>query len=199
MHASPRRSRLLALMLTGGALALAVVAVPVLGQGAGTGASDAPGVAAPPSDTPGKGPKASKVPEEPVTLSGTVGTRTDEDGATVYTLTAGGTAYDLEAGPPWFWGDDHPLAPFVGRQVTIGGEKAEGSTSVDVQTVDGTAIREPGRPPWAGGWKAVGERHPGWAKWKADKAAAKAEEKAGKTQGRPSWAGPKQPEASPGN
>jgi hypothetical protein len=33
--------------------------------------------------------------------------------------------------------------------------------------VDGTRLREPGKPPWAGGWKVVGERHPGWSEEKA--------------------------------
>ncbi len=48
-----------------------------------------------------------------------------------------------------------------------------GGTEVDVQTVDGTAIRAPGKPPWAGGWKVQGEKHPGWSQAKADKFKAK--------------------------
>lgn len=109
-------------------------------------------------------------------------------------LTVGATVHDLEAGPSWFWGKKHPLAPFAGTSVTVTGERAEGSTVVDVKTVDGTAIREPRKPAWAGGWKTVGEQHPGWAQWKADKAAAKDVEKA---HGRPTWAGPKTPETEP--
>ena len=74
----------------------------------------------------------------------------------------------LEAGPSWYWGDHHPLAPFVGKHVTVVGEQATGSTEVDVHSVDGTVVREPGKPPWAGGWKAVGKIHPGWTQEKAD-------------------------------
>ncbi len=57
--------------------------------------------------------------------------------------------------------------------MTITGEQAAGSTEVDVLTVDGKALREPGKPPWAGGWKVVGERHPGWSQEKADRFKAK--------------------------
>jgi hypothetical protein len=96
-------------------------------------------------------------------------------------------------GPPWWWGDDHPLKGLVGKTVTVAGERADGAADVDVFIVDGKTLREAGRPPWAGGWKAVGERHPGWAQWKADKAAEKAQ---GKGIGRPPWAGPKTPETA---
>ena len=41
--------------------------------------------------------------------SGTVGTRTDDDGDVEYTLTNGTTVLVLDAGPSWFYGDDHPL------------------------------------------------------------------------------------------
>jgi len=58
--------------------------------------------------------------------------------------------------------------------VTVTGEAAEGSTEVDVLMVNGTVIREPGKPPWAGGWKQVGENHPGWSAEKAARWAAKA-------------------------
>ena len=92
----------------------------------------------------------------------------------------------LEAGPPWWWGEDNPLAPFVGETVTVEGEQAEGSDSVDVHAVNGTAIREAGRPPWAGGPKVVGEAHPGWKAWKVEREPG--------THGRPPWAGPKEPE-----
>ena len=192
MTRATRRSRLLAVLAAGGALALVVVAVPVLGQG--TPGRDGLAVAPQASEKakPAKGPKADKAPETPVTLTGLVGTRTDADGGTTYTLTVGTTVYDLEAGPPWFWKDNHPLTPFVGRTVTIEGDQAQGGTTVDVRTVDGTAIRDAGRPPWAGGWKAVGKDHPGWAQWKADKQTAK--DAAG--HGRPEWAGPKGPNGS---
>lgn len=209
MSTSVRRTRLAALALAAGALGVALVAVPVLGQGSGSpaavpqppAASAAASAAPAASDKPGKGPKADKEkePETPVTLTGTVGTRTDEDGDTAYTLTVNGTAYDLEVGPPWFWGDNHPLKGLVGKTVTIQGDQAQGSTSVEVRVADGKTIREPGKPPWAGGWKVVGERHPGWAQWKADKAAARDKAKAERGNGPPPWAGPKSPEPSPGS
>lgn len=194
MQTSVRRSRLLAVALAAGSLALVVAAVPVLGQGAAPAAGGQAAAAAP-TEKPGKGPKASKTPETPVTLTGTVGTRTEADGGTVYTLTVGSRVYDLSAGPAWFWGDANPLKASVGKTVTIAGEQADDTTEVDVVSVDGTAIRGAGRPPWAGGWKTVGRVHPGWSQEKADRQAAK--EKAGKGRpswagnGRPSWAGPK--------
>ena len=135
-----------------------------------------PEQAQPEQAQPDKGPKEKKdkVPEQSVTLRGTVSAGTDEDGGTTYELTSGGKTYQLEAGPPWYHGDNHPLKPFVGESVTVTGEAAEGSTEVDVLTVNGTAIREPGKPPWAGGWKQVGERHPGWSEEKAARWAEKA-------------------------
>jgi hypothetical protein len=61
--------------------------------------------------------------------------------------------------------------------VTIVGEQRAGSDEVDVVSVDGKALREPGRPPWAGGWKQVGKIHPGWSQEKADRWAAKMQAK----------------------
>ena len=90
--------------------------------------------------------------------SGTIEVTTDENGNDTYTLADGGTTYTLEAGPPWFFRNNHPLKPYVGQSVTVDGEVAEGGTEVDVVAVNGTALREPGKPPWAGGWKVVGER-----------------------------------------
>ena len=113
-----------------------------------------------------------------MTVTGTLGTRIAADGSTEYTLTSGDTVLLLDAGPAWFYRDAYLLAPFVGKQVTIGGEQKEGSTSVDVLTVDGTALREPGKPPWAGGWKKVGKDHPGWTQEKADRQAAKQADRA---------------------
>jgi hypothetical protein len=112
---------------------------------------------------PDKGPKT---PEHPVTLRGVVGTAGEDGG---YTLTVGSTVYQLSAGPKWWWGDANPLAAAVGKTVTVNGEQAEGSDEVDVLAIDGTTIRAAGKPPWAGGWKVVGEKHPGWAQWKVDK------------------------------
>jgi len=142
-----------------------VVAIPALA------ASPSPGGGPSASGKPDKGPKASKEPEVAVTLKGTVATAKDADGETSYTLTVDGKTVKLDAGPPWFFGDKHPLAPFVGKTVTITGEQS--GDEVDVQTVDGTALRTPGKPPWAGGWKAVGSIHPGWSQDKADRWAAK--------------------------
>ena len=108
-----------------------------------------------------------------ITISGTVEVATDADGHETYTLQDGGKTYTLDAGPPWFFGDKYPLKPFVGKNVTIAGEAAQGSTEVEVDSVNGTALRAPGRPPWAGGWKVVGAAHPGWSQDKADRMKAK--------------------------
>ena len=110
-----------------------------------------------------------KVAKSPVTLTGTIGTSTDADGTVSYTLRSGGTTYTLEAGPSWFFGDNHPLKAFVGKSVTVTGERAAGSNEIDVNAVNGKQIREGGKPPWAGGWKRVGESHPGWSQEKADR------------------------------
>ena len=80
-----------------------------------------------------------------------------------------GETYTLEAGPSWYHGDNHPLKPFVGKSVTIVAEGAAGATELDVKSVNGTALRAPGKPPWAGGWKRVGAKHPGWSQAKADR------------------------------
>jgi hypothetical protein len=119
--------------------------------------------------------KSAKAKEDkaPITLKGSIKAAVDADGATSYTLTSAGTTYTLEAGPKWFFGDNHPLKPFVGKSVTIEGQVAAGSTEVDVTSVNGAALREPGKPPWAGGWKRVGHLHPGWSQAKADRFKAK--------------------------
>jgi len=145
------------LALLGTALLAVLVAVPVL--------------AAKPSAPPGQ--QKDKAPKAAITLTGTIEAAANADGETVYTLADGGTTYTLEAGPRWFFGNDYPLQPYVGKSVTIVGEKAEGSNEVDVISIDGTALRAAGKPPWAGGWKVVGERHPGWSQEKADRMKAK--------------------------
>jgi hypothetical protein len=122
---------------------------------------------------PDKAAKPDKTPEVAITLSGTVATATDAKGRPTFSLSSGGKTYELDAGPSWFWGANNPLAKFAGKSVTITGETHVGSTEVDVQSVDGTAIRAAGKPPWAGGWKVVGEKHPGWSQAKADKFKAK--------------------------
>jgi hypothetical protein len=124
--------------------------------------------------------KAARSPEVEVTLSGLLGSQTSAGGETQYTLTVGGNVLTLDAGPAWFYGDKHPLAPFVGKNVTVIGEQAQGGTTVDVRSVDGATIRGAGKPPWAGGWKRVGKDHPGWSQEKWDKYQAKLNDKKAK-------------------
>ncbi|HEX2755665.1 MAG TPA: hypothetical protein VHM48_09390 [Candidatus Limnocylindrales bacterium] len=158
----PGRASLLVI----GLLALvAAIAIPALA------ASPSPS----PGANPGKGPKASEAPAVAVTLHGVVGAMKDADGDTTYSLSVDGTSVQLDAGPPWFYGDNHPLAAFVGKSVTITGSRR--GAEVDVETVDGVMLREPGKPPWAGGWKAVGSAHPGWSQAKADRSQQKQADK----------------------
>lgn len=153
----------------------------VLGRSALLGASllllvglvAVPVLAKPPTSPPGQSNKPEKTPEAPVTYTGTLESVTDADGRASYTLSVGGATYQLSAGPSWYWGENHPLRRYVGQKVTIDGEQAEGATEVDVLRVNGTELRGSGKPPWAGGWKAVGERHPGWSQAKADRFAAR--------------------------
>lgn len=155
---------------------------------ASAAASTAPAAAsaAPERGKPSKAPKperaatTEKQDETPVTLKGKVGTRTTADGETEYTLAVGAKTLVLEAGPSWFYGDKHPLKPFVGKTVTVVGEQEAGKDEVDVRSVDGTVIRADGKPPWAGGWKRVGKIHPGWSQEKWDKWQAKVAEKKAK-------------------
>jgi len=135
-----------------------------------------PALAADPSPSagpPGRSGKPAKVEKSPITLTGTVATSTDSDGNATFTLRSGGTTYTLDGGPAWFYGNNHPLKAYVGKSVTVVGERAAGSTEVGVETIDGKALRAPGKPPWAGGWKVVGARHPGWSQEKADRFKAK--------------------------
>jgi len=146
-------------------LAVLAVTIPVLAASpspSGTAAS--PG----PSSAPAKSPKTDKGPEVAATVVGTVTATKDADGRPSYTITANGKTWTLSAGPAWFWGDKNPLAAFVGKSVTVVGTSHTGETELDVETVDGTAIREPGKPPWAGGPWVVGPTHPGWKDWMAD-------------------------------
>lgn len=176
----PRRQPAPILLLVALIALLAALAIPTLAASptpapSGSAASARPDA----TEKPGKGPKAGKekTPSVEVTLSGTVAARADADGNPGYTLTVGPTTYTIGAGPSWYWKDKNPLQAYVGKRVTVVGEGRQGSNEVDVKTVDGTAIREPGKPPWAGGWKAVGKDHPGWSQEKADRWAAKVEEK----------------------
>jgi hypothetical protein len=152
----PRRT---ALLLAAAALGV-LLAVPALAASPG------------PSGGPGQSGKP-RVEKSPVSLSGTIARTTDPDGRASYTLQSGGTTYTLDAGPPWFHGNNHPLQAYVGKSVTITGERAAGSAEIDVKTVNGTALRAAGRPPWAGGWKRVGQSHPGWSQEKVDRQKAK--------------------------
>ena len=94
-----------------------------------------------------------KVAEGLSEQTGTVATQTAADGTTVYVLqTATGTLV-LDVGPPRYWGESHPLAPFVGQSVTVSGVQEPGSGEFAVYAIGDQVIRGPGRPPWAGGWK----------------------------------------------
>jgi hypothetical protein len=156
-----------ALILALGLLA-ALVAVPALAADpapSGPGRTDKP-------DKPGR-PAKVKVEKTPISLSGTIAATTDADRKVIYTIQTGGVTYVLDAGPPWFFGDNHPLKPHVGKSVSVSGEKAADSNEVDVKAINGTALRAEGKPPWAGGWKRVGQAHPGWSQEKADRMKAK--------------------------
>jgi hypothetical protein len=155
-------------------LGVALAGLPVLATAPAPVPVDpaAPAAASPsPAPEASRGPKPEKspVPSEPIELRGTVRAATDEEGVAYTLVDAAGAAWDLEVGPPWWWGAKHPLAAYVGKTVTVTGERRLGAREVDVFAVDGTTIREAGKPPWAGGWKVVGERHPGWSQDKADR------------------------------
>jgi hypothetical protein len=120
------------------------------------------------SKAPGTPDKAAKAPETAVSVSGTVVRSTDDKGRAEYTVSVGSTTWQLSAGPRWFWGDKNPLEAFVGESVRITGSARAASTELDVDTVDGKAIRADGKPPWAGGPWTVGPAHPGWKDWMAD-------------------------------
>lgn len=190
------RLRSLVLLVVVAAFA-AVVALPALAADPSSAPPSGPSTepAADPTSSPGPGnparppgpatspaspksPRSAKTPAVSVTVTGTVGVRTDAKGRPEYTLTTGSIVRVLSAGPPWFYGDDNPLEAYVGKQVTVVGTQRDGADEISVGTVDGKAIREPGRPPWAGGWKAVGKDHPGWSQEKADRWQAKRAEKA---------------------
>ena len=131
-----------------------------------------PALAGQPSTPPGQAKE--KVAKVEITISGTIEKTAAAEGKSEYTLADGGTTYILSAGPPWFFAaGEYPLDPFVGESVTVVGEHAEGSNEVDVISVNGTALRAEGKPPWAGGWKRVGQAHPGWSQEKADRFQAK--------------------------
>ena len=138
---------------------------------------------------PAATPKPAKTPDEtkgPIeTLTGVLGVRTDADGDREYVL----NGIELSVGPPWYWGTKNPLEPFVGKSVTVTGRTDTGRPSTkangkaadadgpefEVYSVNGSKVRAEGKPPWAGGPKVVGERHPGykgWSQGKSEKAKA---------------------------
>ena len=117
---------------------------------------------------PEKAAKPDKGPEVAVTVKGTVTKGTDEAGRPSYSVTADGKTWQLSAGPSWYWGDKNPLNAYVDKSVSIAGSSHAGDTELDVDTVDGKALREGGKPPWAGGPWVVGKTHPGWKDWMAD-------------------------------
>ncbi len=149
-------------LLVGGLVALLAVAVPAV---AADPSFEPPGQQNKPEKSANPN-KADKGPEIAKSLNGTVEQGTDDRGRPTFTLTVGGVAWELSAGPKWFHGDDSPLKAWVGQSVEVTGTHHEGETELDVETVDGQAIRAAGKPPWAGGPRAVGERHPGWKSWK---------------------------------
>lgn len=117
---------------------------------------------------PDKSATAAKDHGSAITLTGTVQLAADANGRPAYTLTSGLATYTLKAGPGKLTGVGSPLHQYVGRSVTITG-KVNGRNEVNVVSVNGTALRGQGRPPWAGGWKAAGAGHPGWSQDKADR------------------------------
>jgi hypothetical protein len=157
LRAMQRIDRRLTLLIVTGIVGLAL-AIPVLA------ASPTPGE----SDPPGQAAKEDRGPETPVSLTGTIRESADSEGRPSYSMTVDGKTWTVSAGPSWFWGDKNPLAPFVGTSVRVTGTTRGSEAEVDVTTVDGKALREPGKPPWAGGPWVVGETHPGWKGWKAD-------------------------------
>lgn len=147
---TPRPLARRAFIPVAGFVALLLITSPVLG--------------AKPSDKP------AKTPEISTSLTGTVASTEDAKGRAAFTMTVAGVTWELSAGPKWFWGTSNPLAPFVGKTVEVTGTYHAGETELDVDTVDGKALRAPGKPPWAGGPKVVGKSHPGWKEAKPGKA-----------------------------
>jgi hypothetical protein len=151
-------------MSTPGRLALLIAALAAIALLA------APVFGASPSTKP---EKADKAPAIAGTLHGTIAAAKDGKDRATFSMTVDGTTWELSAGPKWYWGDHNPLAAFVGKSVEVTGTYRTGETELDVATVDGKAIRDAGKPPWAGGPKAVGETHPGWKHGKSDEAHGK--------------------------
>ena len=121
---------------------------------------------------PSPTPMAEPTPGPIETLTGVIDTRVATDGDTQYVV---GTT-ELSIGPAWFWGTKNPLTPYVGKSVTVTGRtetgtppaktgttpKVSSTHEFEVLTVNGTTVRAEGKPPWAGGPKVVGVKHPGY-------------------------------------
>ena len=155
-------SRRLQILAVVGVIAALAIAIPVMG------ADPSPSASAPGQSKQDKAPKPKKGPELTITVQGTVEQTTDAKGRPTFTITADGKTWTLSAGPKWFWGDKNPLKAYVGKSVAVAGTYRADSTDLDVRTIDGTALRDDGKPPWAGGPKVVGSTHPGWKAWMAD-------------------------------
>ena len=176
---SPRRAALVVLLIAAAALLVAGLSVAMPAAGADPSAKPSQKADRPKSDKPAQAKdkqaqakdKAEKAdqdgPETTITVRGPIAKTTDAEGETSYTLTANGKTYRLEVGPPWWWGANNPLASKAGGVHDVTGEVEGSSNEIDVLSIDGTAVRQPGRPPWAGGPKEVGSKHPGWKAWKA--------------------------------
>jgi hypothetical protein len=149
-------------LLTGAVVVAFAIAVPVMG------ADPSPSAGPPGQSNRDKAPKAAKGPEVSMTVEGTVTQTSDEKGRPKFTLTANGKSWELSAGPSWYWGDNNPLKAYVGQSVTVVGTTHAGDTELDVESINGKALREGGKPPWAGGPWVVGKTHPGWKAWMAD-------------------------------
>ena len=135
----------------------------------------------------GQDPEEGADEETPATetRTGVLDAVTDADGDVEYELTDDeGNTVPLSVGPPWFWGDNHPLDGISGEVIVTGelddgippaqasdANRADGAPSFDVFTVNGETIRAAGKPPWAGGPAVVGESHPGHAGWASGQAA----------------------------
>jgi hypothetical protein len=159
----PQPNRRLVVLAGALIVLLAIAVVPTLAADDASPAHGASGKA----DNPGKG-KGPKEPGIAVTVTGTVQAGTDEKGRPSYTLTAGGTTWTLSTGPSWFAGANDALKKAAGSRVEVKGNHAPDSTDLDVETIDGVAVRAAGKPAWAGGPWVVGASHPGWKDWMAD-------------------------------
>ena len=158
------------LLLVAGLAALLAIAVLVIAADP----SPAPPGQQNKPDKPDKAAKEAKGPEVDLTLTGTVTKATDEKGRPTYTITVDGVAWELSAGPKWFKGANDALEAQVGKSVQVSGKHHEGDHELDVETINGQAVRAEAKPPWAGGPSVVGESHPGFKGWKAAKDHAKA-------------------------